>query len=568
MTRYLTSEEIENIIDFVSPNPGIPPETAMSIVNINKERLRAQLRNQQVYPQIIPELKSQLERTYQQSKLQPGESVGIICAQSIGEKNTQMSASSDEKIILKTGSEIINTTIGDYIDSQMKKDIVIDIGNDSLVKPIESGTQILTVTQDEKLQWQDITELSRHLPHGGMVKVTTESGRSVTTTLSHSHLKRENDRIVPVLASKLKVGDRIPVTKRIPIPSSGITYIQVSDYVSEYDRIERDIIYLGRSQMENIIQLDESFGWFIGTYLAEGNCNQYETCITNISQEFEQRVDMFSRSVGLTYTTRHYQGEYRPSKSNIIRSKLLVSLLVSLCGTGSLNKKVPNFVFGASKEFVASVIQGWMNGNVNISSDTERKLILGFSISRNLLEQMAILLSYFGIFGTIGLEKNKGKLYQYVIHGREYCQIYLNEIGTKLLYKQEELCSIMNTEDNRLEMIPTDITSHITRISSSLKMKEHSSSYATYERNKWDIGRNTLKKMIQKFEEKGVGEKQREDMNALYQAYNADIVWDKIISIEEVEYRHRYVYDFSITGNETFALQSGIIVHNTLNKFC
>jgi DNA-directed RNA polymerase subunit A" len=566
MTRYLTIEEIENIIDFVRPNPGIPLESAMSIVNSNKERLRVQLRKQQVYEQIIPALKDELERTYQKSKLQPGESVGIICAQSIGEKNTQMSNCRDEKIILKAGSQIINTTIGYYIDSQMQKDICIDIGDDSLVKPMESGTQILTVTRDEKLQWQDITELSRHLPHGGMVKVTTQSGRSVTTTLSHSHLKRENDRIVPILASELKIGDRIPVTKRIPIPLTGITHIKVSDYVTEYDRIDGDIICIDFSQMENTIQLDEIFGWFIGAYLAEGNCTKYQTCITNINQEFEEGVDIFSRSVGLTYNTRRYQGEYGPSVNNRINSKILSSLMVTLFGTGSLNKKIPSFVFGAKKEFIASIIQGWMDGDGNISSGKERKLIRGFSISRNLIEQMAILLSYFGIFGTIGLQNKKGSLYQYVIHGREYCQIYLNEIGTKLLYKQEALLNIMNTEDSRLEMIPTDITPRITRISSSLKMKGHSRSYATYERNKWDIRRNTLKKMMIKFEEKGVGEEQSEDMKALYQAYTADIVWDKIVSIEEVDYKYKYVYDFSVKGNETFALQSGIIVHNTLNS--
>ena len=557
MTRYLTPEEIENMLDFIVPRQNIPEETAQTVVESNKERFRIQLRTQKVFPEIIPQLKIELETVYRRTQIQPGESVGIICAQSIGEKNTQMSNSKDEKIILKSGSKIINTTIGSYIDSQMETDIVIDIGNDSLVKPMEPGTQILTVTQDEKLQWQDITELSRHLPHGGMVKVTTQSGRSVTTTLSHSHLKRENDRIVPILASELKTGDRIPVTKKIPIPFTGVDHINISNYVEDYDR----------SKMENTIQIDERFGWFIGAYLAEGNCTKYETCITNINQEFEEGVDIFSKSVGLTYSSRSYQGEYGPGKTYKIGSKILSSLMISLCGTGSLNKKIPSFVFGAPKAFIASIIQGWMDGDGNISSDPERKLIRGFSISRSLLEQFAILLSYFGIFGTIGLQKKSGSLYQYVIHGREYCQIYLNEIGTRLLYKKEALNSIMETEDSRLEMIPTDITPHITRISSSLQMKGHSMSYATYERNKWDIGRNTLKKMIDKFEEKGLGEENREDMDALYQAYNANIVWDKIVKIEEVDYKHKYVYDFSITGNETFALQSGIIVHNTLNTF-
>ena len=31
------------------------------------------------------------------------------------------------------------------------------------------------------------------------------------------------------------------------------------------------------------------------------------------------------------------------------------------------------------------------------------------------------------------------------------------------------------------------------------------------------------------------------------------------------DYKYKYVYDFSVKGNETFALFSGIVIHNTLN---
>ena len=49
-----------------------------------------------------------------------------------------------------------------------------------------------------------------------------------------------------------------------------------------------------------------------------------------------------------------------------------------------------------------------------------------------------------------------------------------------------------------------------------------------------------------------------------------DVIWEKIISIElikEKNYKYKNVYDFSVKGNETFALFSGIVVHNTLNTF-
>ena len=109
MTRYLTPEEIENMLDFIVPRQGIPEETAQTVVEFNKERFRTQLRTQEVFPEIIPQLKIDLETNYRRTQIQPGESVGIICAQSIGEKNTQMSVEFEAEITLKKGSEIIVT---------------------------------------------------------------------------------------------------------------------------------------------------------------------------------------------------------------------------------------------------------------------------------------------------------------------------------------------------------------------------------------------------------------------------------------------------------------------------
>jgi len=89
MTRLLTEDEINNILDFIKPRKDIPLDSAMSVVESNKSNLRKQLVNQKVYPAVIPELKKIIENSYNSSLIQPGESVGVICAQSIGEKQTQ-----------------------------------------------------------------------------------------------------------------------------------------------------------------------------------------------------------------------------------------------------------------------------------------------------------------------------------------------------------------------------------------------------------------------------------------------------------------------------------------------
>lgn len=89
MTRKLTELEIENILDFIKPSPNIPLDCAMSIVNGVKERFRSQLRTQRILPKRIPDLKKILTDQYFKTKIPSGESVGVIAAQSIGERQTQ-----------------------------------------------------------------------------------------------------------------------------------------------------------------------------------------------------------------------------------------------------------------------------------------------------------------------------------------------------------------------------------------------------------------------------------------------------------------------------------------------
>ena len=117
--RLITKNEIEDILSFIKPQGSIPIEAAKSIVNENKKQLREQLKSLKIYPEVIPSLKLMIEQQYMEAKIQAGESVGVIGAQSIGEKQTQTTlntfhkAGSGEKTIT-TGvpriEELLNAT--------------------------------------------------------------------------------------------------------------------------------------------------------------------------------------------------------------------------------------------------------------------------------------------------------------------------------------------------------------------------------------------------------------------------------------------------------------------------
>ena len=75
--RFLTNKEIQNIVSNVTDSPFF------------RENYISQLKTVYLNPRILPKLIRALKEKHDESLIKPGENVGIICAQSIGEKFTQ-----------------------------------------------------------------------------------------------------------------------------------------------------------------------------------------------------------------------------------------------------------------------------------------------------------------------------------------------------------------------------------------------------------------------------------------------------------------------------------------------
>ena len=93
MKRKLTKEEIEYVMDGLSYH-ALSKVLSAAIISHHKDKLREQLINIEIYPEMINELRQQIKSNFEHSLAQPGENVGVLCAQSIGEKQTQSTLNS------------------------------------------------------------------------------------------------------------------------------------------------------------------------------------------------------------------------------------------------------------------------------------------------------------------------------------------------------------------------------------------------------------------------------------------------------------------------------------------
>ena len=159
-----------------------------------------------VHPDDVDALRAHVERQVAQAAVDPGEMVGCLAAQSVGEPTTQMSLRGCEPVLVRDQFGMHVRTIGSVVDAYC----------DSGTQP--SNLQVVGVSPTGEVRWADVKGVSRHPANGPMLRIRTASGRAVVGTASHSYLVRScaTGLIEPMRGDALRCGDLMPVASRLP----------------------------------------------------------------------------------------------------------------------------------------------------------------------------------------------------------------------------------------------------------------------------------------------------------------------------------------------------------------
>ena len=161
--------------------------------------------------------------TYKRAIVNPGEMVGMIAAQSIGEPTTQMTLNSvtyeTEIIVRDHAGQITKHQIGDFIENKIKVATKTEYykDKDTTYSEVDNFYEIPSCTEDGEIVWKQIEAVTRHpvINKDGsntMLKVTTKEEREVIVTKAKSLLKLVNGKIITVDGDTVKVGDYLPVS--------------------------------------------------------------------------------------------------------------------------------------------------------------------------------------------------------------------------------------------------------------------------------------------------------------------------------------------------------------------
>jgi len=161
---------------------------------------------------------------YKRSIVAPGEMVGMIAAQSIGEPTTQMTLNSvtyETPIIVRNREgKIQKIQIGDFIENKIKVATKTEYykDKDTTYSEVDDYYEIPSCTEDGEMLWKRIEAVTKHpvINTDGtntMLKITTKEQRETIVTKAKSILKLVNGKITQTNGSELKVGDYLPVSK-------------------------------------------------------------------------------------------------------------------------------------------------------------------------------------------------------------------------------------------------------------------------------------------------------------------------------------------------------------------
>jgi len=499
-----------------------------------------------------------VKTVYAKMSYEPEEPVGVVTAQSLSEPATQMSLDYNEKVIVKQKGSIRIVPIGKFVDMALEHCGKRDPDGWEVADVSGEGILVPGLTEGEKIEWRPLTACSRHKSPEHLVKITTASGREITATDSHSFVIRENNSIVPVSGKDLIPGDRIPSLKFLPENCTKL--LDLKEAIGERPAA-------AKKPLPDKLELNEKLGWIFGAYLAEGNCTKNYVSFSNVNEEFLSRIREFAKAHGFTFNEYDNFRGFARGHDLRINSTHLSGLLERTCGTGSSNKRVPDFAYSANEGFVSGLLRGYFDGDGNFHA--ERKLIRASSNSKELLDGICLLLSRFDIFAYKIRTKNQhGLMIPY-----KYAPIFLKKIGSGIPKKREGLEKMSGLSKNFWRSASQDFTDMIGGFGDLLygaaKKLGYPTRYVNNFTRRQKIGRTALYRYIKLFEK--ISSEKSIDINSelemMRMMFYSDVVWDEIAGISRVKPSCGHVYDFTVGGTETFTTFDGIITHNTMRTY-
>ncbi len=402
-----------------------------------------------------------------------------------------------------------------------------------------------------------------------LLRITTRTGKTLLVTGNHPLFIPVEGYIIAAEAQELREGDRIATPRHIQLdgevqvlPPYAPKRYSNNSKTYRYPLVvdERLARLLGYLTGDGYVAYSETSGWISLTNNDEGVLQDFEALMWSL---FEARL------------TRRSSHKGKSAREAYVTSRALVDFLKQhfpeLFG-GSSEKSVPRLLLCSRNEVLASFIHTLFECDAYVN--VKKRQLEYSTISAELADILHIALLRFGIVAlkkeklkhaTNTLEKRAVKAYELVIGG-EFVSHYAKNIGFVSRRKRGQLRQLMDEttyHNTNIDLVP-GVNRPLRRIREEAGFTQHEMgiprpSYAHYDQNNRLPGRVTLQKILRHLHARGV---RSLDLERLTQFAGADVFWDEIVGIQEMENPEEFVYDLEIEHSHNY-IANGVVVHNS-----
>lgn len=276
-------------------------------------------------------LLEQINLNYKRSLIQPGEMVGVIAGQSIGEPTTQMTLNSvtyeTEILVRDSKQNIYKYQIGDFVAQHIKSSQKIEYyeEKDTTYAELNQETEyfeIPSANESGETVWNRVEAVTQHpvVNRDGtntMLKITTENCREVTVTKAKSVLKLMDGKIGEADGETLKLGDYLVVSRR-PLEYNESA---IFDFEGQTINLDYDFGYLVGSQENNNTILPKIvfsnkeciYGFLDACFDKDGTMNEItgEISLPVLSLQIAFDIQLMARNIGIVGFVNKYNNVYR-----------------------------------------------------------------------------------------------------------------------------------------------------------------------------------------------------------------------------------------------------------------
>lgn len=471
-------------------------------------------------------------------------------------------------VLIRQNGKIKQVKIGEFIDNLIIKYGGVKIDDcEGIENP---DLEVYTFDSNLKGVWSKVLFAGRKEAPEHSYKFRTASGREIETTGDHNIVVLKNGMLSFIKGSEVSLNDYIPIPRIIRNENISSTdhldlfeilaenkklYVPVNQlyrwldkksinmYKTDKKLIDKKLIPLnvfvslltsneskinqsqifsekinhilvcssngnGKSLMPSKLFLSKEFARLLGYYVSEGMLYNGSVIISNTDKSILNDISSILNNLGNIKFKEIKKG----NKAVGIRiySLWLYSLFDSLIGSGSENKKVPEFLYSSPDWFVAEYLRAYYEGDGCV----ERNAISCSSKSKQLINDHSYLLLRFGIIGRIKAKSVRIKAKQHGTNIERSC-IYYNliisgegikrfiQIGFVSELKQNKLHALLKRvvhSNTNVDVIPEigSITKHIYSI---LRFRRTQTSYAISQTTRRP-SRETLNRIIKDIEER------------------------------------------------------------------